>query len=524
VLALGVDGASPDLLERWALDGTLPHVGSLIRRGVAGRTRSLDGFFVGSTWPSFFTGVTPARHGLHYQVQLEPGSYRYHRPAEGAYVRHDSFWTALSRAGRRSAVVDVPLSRLDRGMNGIQVVEWGSHDPVFGFGTWPPALEAEITALAGAHPSGHTCDAERRTARDYQRFTDEMVRGARARAELGRHLLRKGGWDLFLLVLSEAHCAGHQCWHLHDPTHPGHDAAIAAATGDPIRRVYKAIDAAIGEILRDQHGGLVIVFSLHGMSHWFGAHFLLPELLFRLGAAAPVASPATPRDRGPSGLARTAAVQAWHALPTAVRAALRPHLRKESQTDPLPTIGVDPERSRCFAVGNGLATSGIRLNRIGREPRGILAPGAETDAFCAQLTGELLEIVREDTGRPLVARVLRTSELYAGDRLDDLPDLLVDWDDSTPTGSSELNGGAGSVIRASSPRIGVVEGTNRYTRTGEHRIEGFFVAAGPGIAPGRLERPVSVLDFAPTFARLLGVDLPGGDGLPVMELLSGVAP
>jgi predicted AlkP superfamily phosphohydrolase/phosphomutase len=217
-------------------------------------------------------------------------------------------------------------------------------------------------------------------------------------------------------------------------------------------------------------------------------------------------------------------VQAWRALPTAVRAALRPHLRRESQTDPLPTIGVDPERSRCFAVGNGLATSGIRLNRIGREPRGILAPGAETDAFCAQLTGELLEIVREDTGRPLVARVLRTSELYAGDRLDDLPDLLVDWDDSTPTGSSELNGGAGSVIRASSPRIGVVEGTNHYTRTGEHRIEGFFVAAGPGIAPGRLERPVSVLDFAPTFARLLGVDLPGGDGLPVMELLSGVAP
>ena len=84
VLALGVDGASPDLLERWALDGTLPHVGSLVRRGLAGRTRSLDGFFVGSTWPSFFTGVTPARHGLHYQVQLEPGTDRYHRPAERA--------------------------------------------------------------------------------------------------------------------------------------------------------------------------------------------------------------------------------------------------------------------------------------------------------------------------------------------------------------------------------------------------------------------------------------------------------
>jgi predicted AlkP superfamily phosphohydrolase/phosphomutase len=527
VLALGIDAANPDLLQRWARDGTLPNLGSLIRRGLVGRTRSMEGFFVGSTWPSFYTGVTPARHGFHYLVQLRPGSYQYHRPADGAFVRGDPFWTVLSRAGRRIAVVDVPLSRLDADILGLHIVEWGGHDAVFGFQTRPPELRDEIAGRLGGHPLGHTCDAVRRTPPEYVRLTDELVRGARARAGLTRHLLGAGGWDLFLQVFTESHCAGHQCWHLHDPAHPGHDAALAAAVGDPVRRVYAAIDQAIGEIIADQDDGLVIVFTLHGMSHWFGAHFLLPEILFRLGAAQPAPESGTPAPRGAPRLARAAAARAWRALPRGIRGILSPlraHGRREGEAAPLPTIGVDPARSRCFAVSNGLATGGIRLNLIGREPQGVLAPGLEADAFCTRLAAELLEIVREDTGRPLIGRVVRTAELYAGDHLANLPDLLVDWDDGTPTGSAEINGGAGSVVRARSPKIGAVEGINRYTRTGEHRIEGLLVAAGPGIEPGRLNRAVSVLDFAPTFTRLLGVELADCDGRPITELLTGNIP
>src|ERR1041384_2410308 len=92
VLALGIDAASPDLVERWALDGTLPHVGSLLRRGLAGRTRSVDGFFVGSTWPSFFTGVTPARHGIHSLAMLRPGTYEVAHLPTGEQVKRERFW------------------------------------------------------------------------------------------------------------------------------------------------------------------------------------------------------------------------------------------------------------------------------------------------------------------------------------------------------------------------------------------------------------------------------------------------
>ena len=84
--------------------------------------------------------------------------------------------------------------------------------------------------------------------------------------------------------------------------------------------------------------------------------------------------------------------------------------------------------------------------------------------------------------------------------------------------AEQLGGGAASVVRAHSPRIGVVEGVNTYGRTGEHRLEGLLIAAGPGIPAGRIDRPVSVLDFAPTIGALLGVELPAGEGQIVPEL------
>jgi len=84
--------------------------------------------------------------------------------------------------------------------------------------------------------------------------------------------------------------------------------------------------------------------------------------------------------------------------------------------------------------------------------------------------------------------VRRTRELWRGEREGDLPDLLVEWSDDAPTGSTALAGGRAASVRANSPKLGVLEAANAYGRTGEHRPEGFFVARGAGLRPGRLAR------------------------------------
>ena len=520
LLVLGIDATSPELVEQWTQDGTLPTLRALMARGLSGRTRGIEGFFIGSTWPSMYTGTTPARHGVHYLWQLLPGTYMLHAIARAAFVRREAFWDALSRAGRRVAVLDVPLTRLGDQVNGIQTVEWGGHD-VYGFEAAPREFGDYLLANFGEHPAGTSCDRVRKNVAEWQTFIGALEEGTRRKAAWTRELLARGGWDLFFQVFTEGHCAGHQTWHLHDTRHPGYDAALAAEVGDPIRRVYQALDAAVGRVLEGAGDATVVVFAAHGMSYWYGAQFLLPQILYRLGVATP---PEVPRARRRlRAYPRAAAAAVWHALPQSLSTPLR-SLREWLQRDvepavEVPTIEADAARSQCFAVGNGLAVGGIRLNLIGREPQGMLRPGAEAHAFSQRLAADLLEIEDLRTGRPLIERVVPTAQLYQGEYLEHLPDLLVFWSDDVPTGSAMAGGGAGARVRVRSPKIGIVDGVNEFGRTGEHRPAGWFIAAGPDIESGRLDREVSLMDLAPTFARMLGVELSDCDGRVVPELL-----
>jgi predicted AlkP superfamily phosphohydrolase/phosphomutase len=517
ILCLAIDAGSSSLIKAWAAAGILPTFSALMARGLVGDTESVDGFFVGSTWPSFYTGVSPARHSIHSLVQLRPGTYELFRCYTGEFVKREPFWNHLSRAGRRVAICDVPLSGVTSGLNGIQMVEWGSHDANYGFRTWPASLAREVRMRFGVHPQTHSCDADHRSPVEFVEFARRLVDGVRRKAALTRHYLQRGEWDFFVQVFTEAHCVGHQCWHLHDPRCPGWDAIFSAETGDPVRDVYVAIDAAIADILSDLDSEtLIILLASHGMSHRHGAQFLLRDILVRLG----VAAPPRPRSDGPGPLAR-ALSWGWARTPEVARRPIRGvRDRARAWGDPRPPV-LPPEArdGRCFVVDNGLAVGGIRLNLAGREPRGMLAPGSEPE-FCESVTRDLLDIVDADSGRPMVARVMRTADLYTGEYLHHLPDLLVAWHDDRAIGSTTVGSGRGATVRLTSGKIGALEGSNRYCRTGDHRREGLFVAVGPAVSSGRMSRTVSIVDFAPTFTRLLGVSLPEVDGNPISELLA----
>ena len=68
------------------------------------------------------------------------------------------------------------------------------------------------------------------------------------------------------------------------------------------------------------------------------------------------------------------------------------------------------------------------------------------------------------------------------------------------------------------PRAGVIEKQNRNCRSGEHRNEGMFIARGPGIVPGTLARTVSTMDYAPTIAKILGLEMES-DGRVIDEIV-----
>jgi predicted AlkP superfamily phosphohydrolase/phosphomutase len=167
--------------------------------------------------------------------------------------------------------------------------------------------------------------------------------------------------------------------------------------------------------------------------------------------------------------------------------------------------GDDVASRRYFAVPNNDVCGGVRINLAGREPSGTVRPGADFDTVCAALERDLHTFVNVDTGAPVIRRVLRTRELYHGPFIDHLPDLMLEWNHDAP------------IARVSSPRTGEIAGRYTKCRTGDHSPEGIFFVAGPGVAPGRLGRDVSVMDFGPTMAQRLGVPLDDVDGRSIAD-------
>ncbi len=515
LLLIGLDAAEPGLICRWAADGKLPVIRAVMDGGTSGPLVGVDGFYIGSTWPSFYTGLSPAGHGFHRIDQLASGTYDFFRPLDTPTgLGGVPFWRLASDAGQRVAVLDVPLTRLESGLNGIQIVEWGGHDSVFGFRTSPATLADEILAGVGAYPLPSDCDADRATADDFERFVSGLELAVAKKTALTLELLDREEWDLVIQVYSESHCAGHQCWHLHDPTHPSHDRQMRDAVSDPLERVYRAIDAGVGAILERAGATHVLLFSSHGMGRFQGADFLLPEILYRLGATARPAPPGL-HVRTARRVRRRLTGTALH---TRVARRVRRHITGSRRPHPRNlSHWAEVGTSRCFPIPNGFPVSAIRLNLVDREPRGVLRAGPEAERFCQQLARDLEDVVDDRTGLPLVTAVDRTDSMYAGPRRDSLPDLLVEWNDAV-LGTLAHADGYGSTVRAHSEKIGVLERQNSMRRTGDHHPNGLYALTGPGIPALASAEPVRLVDLYPTICRLLGVQAPNVDG----EVIPGV--
>ena len=238
---------------------------------------------MGGLWPSFNTASTPARHGQYCWKQFDPASYLDRDPP---YDDGDAapWWHGLDRAGLEVAIVDLPRTIFAPEFRGLQVHDWGTHDPLApGFLTSPPELAAEILERYGSDPVGVCNRAPRSEARHYRELLARLSRRTTLKRELARDLMARWGWDLFALGFGDAHCIGHQCWHLHDATHAQHDPALACEIGDPLLQVYRGLDQALADLsaAAGPEATLILLLS-HGVGPHYDGDHLIDEALARI--------------------------------------------------------------------------------------------------------------------------------------------------------------------------------------------------------------------------------------------------
>src|SRR5207245_1995314 len=110
--------------------------------------------------------------------QLRSGTYD-HYDVDPRDTRGEPFWDALSAEGRRVAILDVPKTVPSPRINGIHIVDWGTHDPELDFCTAPESLASEIEARFGVHPVDQCDEFMQRSPTDFASLRDALVAGTR---------------------------------------------------------------------------------------------------------------------------------------------------------------------------------------------------------------------------------------------------------------------------------------------------------------------------------------------------------
>jgi predicted AlkP superfamily phosphohydrolase/phosphomutase len=523
VIAIGLDAAEPTLVERWMEEGHLPTLAHLRRQGDYQRLRNFELCRAEAACTSFLTGCAPSTTGKWGSFKLDR-DYGISELFAYEFDRFPPFY-ALAQ-GRRSIILDIPQTRLHQGVEGVQVLGWGAHSPMTKRQSVPENLVDDLIARHGEHPAYEKDHVAVWDDEAMAWLKDALLTGIRRRALIARDLLTEQPCDLFLTYFGETHSAGHFFWHLNDPSHPLFDRS--GRRGNPLRDVYQAVDQAVARILDAAPAGArVIVFSDHGMesnNSDLPSLVFLPELLYRWNfpgrrglEAKQTAAPAPPlrprknrswtdevwaqkHDPNPitRTMRRTLPVVFFHyAVERRLGLTGVPLCPEDCALGHEPPMWYRPEwpQMKAFALPS-FSEGYVRLNVKGREAQGMVEP-RDYGATCDEITRLLHEMRDARTGRPMVAKVVR-SRRAAGDPDANLPDadLLVLWAPH-PTDTADTPAG----------RIGPLP----FQRTGSHVERGFVLASGRGLRLAPAAEP-HALDLAPTILSLLDVPVP-----PYME-------
>jgi Type I phosphodiesterase / nucleotide pyrophosphatase len=173
---------------------------------------------------------------------------------------------------------------------------------------------------------------------------------------------------------------------------------------------------------------------------------------------------------------------------------------------------VNWSNSLAYFVGQGQ----LWINLQGREAQGAVHP-QEYEEVCATLVRALPTKLRDaESGAPVIERVYRKEELYAGDYLFCAPDLVLEFKPGyAPTANSTHLGFDKEMFITPATDETVFGGVHPST------VKGFLLAAAPALAANvSVAEPAPLTAAAPTLLHALGVEYVDMDSSAIHTLFS----
>ena len=504
VLVIGLDGATWDVLDPWMNDGTLPNLARLRQRGSWGVLRSSIPPITAAAWSTFMTGKRPGKHGVFHFIKLfddiAPAS---DKPdlVDASSIKSPALWDVLGHYDRKVALINLPMTYPTRAVNGFMITGLLTPRNASIF-TYPPELGGDLP--------DYTIDLDRFVdARPYQgilkaedvapslALMHEFQEMLEKRIQASLSLMDSKPWDFYMVVFTGPDRMGHYLWPYHHP----------ADVSDPeirqlhhaVREYYVRLDEAVGSLVEKAGEDVVVILmSDHGMgpiytrrahwNNWLLAHGWLATETNNSGMSSPdrwLKRLGLPRDRVGRILLR---------IPGLAKSRF---MRRATNSS---AAAVDKKSSKAYCVPVYNTVFGIRIN----------AEGEEKESLREEITRALEQVTDPETGQHIVQSVHRGEEYYHGPYAKNIPEILVVMNPDYAAGYR--------VSHYSSIATELQMSSNH----GDHRMEGIFVASGPGIVSNAAALSgLNIEDVAPTVLYLMDLPVPSDmDGRVLTEALA----
>jgi len=449
VLVFGLDCATPQLVfDQWS--ARLPHLASLMQRGMYGLLRSCVPPITIPAWSCMMSGKHPGTLGCYGFRNRCDYSYDGLSFATSKAIRDDRVWDILSRARQQVILVGIPQTYPPTPVNGLMVSCFLTPDTSCQY-THPPELAREIQETVG----DYLLDVKNFRTEDKAALLEQIYEMTGKRFALFKHFLRTKPWDFAMIVEMGIDRVHHGFWKYMDTAHPKHEQESPYAQA--VFNYYRFLDEQIGNIVQTLDDRTVIlVVSDHGAQTMRGG-FCINEWLIREKYLVIAEKP--------DGVI---------------------HLNRAK---------IDWSRTQVWAEGGYYAR--LFMNVQGREPQGCI-PRSDYERVRGELKRKLEETT-DNRGKPLGTRVFRPEDVYA--KINGIPpDLFVYFGDLAwrSIGSIGLNS-----LHTFENDLGPDDAN--------HAEDGIFIMVDPGcrgVSRQQRRTGVSIVDIAPTILDALGLPVP----------------
>jgi predicted AlkP superfamily phosphohydrolase/phosphomutase len=124
-------------------------------------------------------------------------------------------------------------------------------------------------------------------------------------------------------------------------------------------------------------------------------------------------------------------------------------------------------------------------------------PGEAYEQVRQQIIEQAKALIDPQTGQPIVEAAYRREEIYDGDQMDLMPDIVLMLHHDYMAGT-----------RTAPPMITSVSAATLERTSGQHKMDGIFVARGKAVKQGAALAQGGLMDIAPTVLYALDVPVP----------------